>query len=687
MGRKPTNPVGKLFFTYNIEKNESTCNVKDCCRPVMKGQHSHNLETHIKTSHPEEWEILVKAKQDIENEKILSKKEKRRLDDTATFPSKKHGPLDKVVTITKKNLFVKMDQVSLLKACTEIVTVNGRPFTIFNDSGFQKILKPLTEAIGGSFTINAHNIKNHILSASNEIVSQIKSDVKNQLISLKIDCVKRHHRSILGVNIQYIKDGKICLSTLAMVEMHEKHTSANLKKMLLETLSKYNVKKEQLYSITCDNAANMIKLARIMNDETGQVQDCTVMPIENVNNSECDDDDLWQYENEGIPLANNDIENELFSVEDDEGNTDTGINELEDSVLNAITPGTITSCVRCAVHTLQLCIHDGLKVASITNCISRARQVVKKLRTPTYSSWLVRMNLKLAIIDNETRWNSIYNMLYRLIDLKMFCKEHDETNPDLKLTDNEWISIQSVVDALLPVKIATLALQKQDITLGDLYGIWWKCTNGLKSNGTILAKQILKSMKERQELLLKNNVYLSAIFLDPRYQCLLTEDEKNNAINHLIKTWKALLHLNEDDIGQEDNIVHNSSLDTNNENHSRTEEDDDLELFLSSQSSYSSLNSETSSPNDISIALHNFNRVDRLHYKTNILSYWEEQKYDKPDLYKLACVVHAVPATQVSVERSFSGLKFILSDLRSSLSSEALDAIMIIRSNTLFKNK
>lgn len=88
MGRKPSNPVGKLFFTYNIEKDESTCNVKGCCRPVMKGQHSHNLETHIKTSHPQEWNILVKAKQDIENEKIVNKKEKRRLDDTATFPSK-----------------------------------------------------------------------------------------------------------------------------------------------------------------------------------------------------------------------------------------------------------------------------------------------------------------------------------------------------------------------------------------------------------------------------------------------------------------------------------------------------------------------------------------------------------------------------------------------------------------------
>lgn len=88
-------------------------------------------------------------------------------------------------------------------------------------------------------------------------------------------------------------------------------------------------------------------------------------------------------------------------------------------------------------------------------------------------------------------------------------------------------------------------------------------------------------------------------------------------------------------------------LDINNVNHSSIE-DDDLELFLSSQSSYSSLNSEPSSSNNIWIVLHNFNKVERLHYKTNILSYWEEQNYDKPDLYKLACVVHAVPATQVS---------------------------------------
>jgi len=42
-----------------------------------------------------------------------------------------------------------MDKNTLLKACTELVTVNGRPFTIFSDSGLKKILDPLTQAIAG----------------------------------------------------------------------------------------------------------------------------------------------------------------------------------------------------------------------------------------------------------------------------------------------------------------------------------------------------------------------------------------------------------------------------------------------------------------------------------------------------------------------------------------------------------
>lgn len=61
------------------------------------------------------------------------------------------------------------------------------------------------------------------------------------------------------------------------------------------------------------------------------------------------------------------------------------------------------------------------------------------------------------------------------------------------------------------MKIATLALQKQEITLGDFYGIWLKASNGLNTNGSILAKNILKSMKTREILLLKNPVFLAGL--------------------------------------------------------------------------------------------------------------------------------------------------------------------------------
>ncbi|CAI6373161.1 unnamed protein product [Macrosiphum euphorbiae] len=578
-----------------------------------------------------------------------------------------------------------------------MVTVNGRPLTIFNDSGFSKILRPLTEAIGGGFTINSQNIKNHIFNASNVIISNIKNDIKKQLISLKIDSVKRHNRSILGINIQYIKDGKISLKTLAMVELFDKHTAENLKQSLLDVLTKYEITQEQIYTITCDNAANMIKMAKIMTvndiennfiDSSDEVDN----DIPDINNEDVEDDDSQkdsddEYLNDGTSIANEDIENELFF---DLFNTDEAtiaIQSFEDDVFDAISASSITSCVRCAVHTLQLCILDGFKNAPITSCIVQARKVVKKLRTPKYATWLKRKNLKYAIIDNETRWNSVYNMLFRLLELKEFCQTHHNTNTELKLKKSEWDSIKSIVDALEPVKIATLALQKQDINLGDFYGVWLKASHGLQSNGSILAKQILKSMKQREVLLLKNPVFLAAIFLDPRYQCMLNEADKNTGINHLVKTWKFMIQIQDDicETGDVNNsAIASTNVDSPNNTTETTDDQDVFELFLSSQSSASSHHSGTGILDDISVKLCNFKDVNRLHYKTNILTFWETQKHDNFELYKLATIVLAVPATQVSVERSFSGIKFILSDLRTSLSANLLDAIMIVRSNTKF---
>lgn len=52
------------------------------------------------------------------------------------------------------------------------------------------------------------------------------------------------------------------------------------------------------------------------------------------------------------------------------------------------------------------------------------------------------------------------------------------------------------------------------------------------------------------------------------------------------------------------------------------------------------------------------------------------------DMKRLAKVAVALPFTQASVERTFSRLRYILSDLKLGVKEDIIDAIMIIRCNT-----
>lgn len=69
--------------------------------------------------------------------------------------------------------------------------------------------------------------------------------------------------------------------------------------------------------------------------------------------------------------------------------------------------------------------------------------------------------------------------------------------------------------------------------------------------------------------------------------------------------------------------------------------------------------------------------------KVSDLQFWQNNKYNYPELYVLSQIVFAAPATQVSVERLFSALRFIFSRLRSRLSGNIINDILIIRMNSI----
>jgi hypothetical protein len=158
-------------------------------------------------------------------------------------------------------------------ACVEMVTVNGRPLSIVADSGFRKILDPILDAMPGSVSINPHNIRDGVHEIATKLREMIKVEVKNKLVSVKVDGASRLDRSVLGVNIQYINDGKIVLRTLAVRELFEKHTSSHLRDVILDILKEFDIGANQIYTITTDNGANMVRAVQIMmeeDDETNQ---------------------------------------------------------------------------------------------------------------------------------------------------------------------------------------------------------------------------------------------------------------------------------------------------------------------------------------------------------------------------------------------------------------------------------
>lgn len=107
--------------------------------------------------------------------------------------------------------------------------------------------------------------------------------------------------------------------------------------------------------------------------------------------------------------------------------------------------------------------------------------------------------------------------------------------------------------------------------------------------------------------------------------------------------------------------------------------DDPLEAFLQSHEENKIENLTV----DLMEKLENLSILPRLRLEEgcSIIQHWFEQTKNDQDLWNVISVVLAAPATQVSVERAFSALAIILSKLRSRLSEETLQNILIVKLN------
>ena len=215
--------------------------------------------------------------------------------------------------------------------------------------------------------------------------------------------------------------------------------------------------------------------------------------------------------------------------------------------------------MRCGVHTLQLAIQDGLKQSRIKDVLGRARNVAVQLRTPKINEVLKRKHKLVAVLDQDTRWGSSFQMVDRIIRLREAIKEMcDCGNDKLYMAEAHWNEIIGLRDLLKRAYDITIRLQYSDVTPGYFFRKWTGLRLCYEEHGSVLGTEIASSMKKRESQLF-NELLLAAVLLDVHNQDLLSDQQKVVAKETVINVALRMKGINSED---------------NEETHDESREDD-----------------------------------------------------------------------------------------------------------------
>lgn len=638
------------YFKYSAEKKTNKC---ESCDIELNSNHAENLMRHLKVKHRDIYDNLDS---------------KRRKKTENIQPT-----LNNYVTKCKKMHSVKILPQELQNACVEMVTKNGRPLIAVEDSGFRKIIDPILNSFEEKITINRHNIKDLIKSQADELRNLLKIKLKGKIISIKVDGASRLDRSILGVNVQYVDNGKIKINTLAMLELKDRHTAEYLLDKILYVLNKYGIDVKQIYSFTSDNGANMVKTGELLKNvqfcsstsSLSNLKGCSDLnnEVDDGSNSDIDTDNEIQEDIDTLHLYDNEFED-----------LETEITRLNKEFIVSI---------RCAAHTLQLAIGDFLKKANLQNVITVSVCVVKKLRNPSILTIIKRAGLRKPVLHCPTRWDSTLKMISSLINLKTFCSEYQEAIPELKVSEENWSKMTKLVAVLTPAHEASLNLQNEQLTMSDFFNVLTKCKLAIKKINSSYSNIFGNCLEMRSVNVMNSDTMLACIYLDPRYQILLNIDQKNSAKAHICKIQN---YIHDQEYSKQPNSFPSPPLSKEDDQTTNVSDNDENNLdemdeliFITEKELADVIQAPVPKQNFRTI-VDNFDNIQRLNRREDPKKYWQNNEIFG-ELSEVANILFAVPATQVSVERAFSTLKFILADNRDGLSENVLEDILFIKLN------
>ncbi|KAE8748652.1 hypothetical protein FOCC_FOCC004663 [Frankliniella occidentalis] len=576
------------------------------------------------------------------------------------------------------------------------------------------VLKALNEAsTEPALAINRRCVRDLIQAEAQKLRAEIREECVGKMICIKVDAASRKDRRVFSINIQYIHKGELQTRNLCVRETKEAHSGSFLSELIIDTLHEFDLLASQVLSGTADNGANVKAALNFLPGPDLSTAQFNCFHAGVIDTDSEDDDDI----NEQIPSGDEDGSDISDTEPEENGEEKSSADEcdpfpsLAESTFEhedgdnlcqeclALKHGVQFSGVTyvpCAAHTLQLAVGDALNLSPILSLTKKARKMATKLRTHRYAVRLEQLGLTKPVLNNETRWSSTYTMMESLLKLRtgieQIVEEEEkaqkksgkrkksttmpkETTPAPRkktrklqnLSPYQWRQVKAYCKALEPAAICTVKLQASDLTAGQFYGEWLACVERTKKVRNLLATRVLAAIKQREKSLFESDVFLPSVFMDPRYKNLLTNDQRKKAISYLQALSVRLENMSE---GEKEDDSGNEVREEVNE------EEDILENILKSTEK-----EEDARESSLLKILTDYSASGRIAKETDIFKYWYDNRKKHPVLFKLSEVMLAVPMTQVSVERTFSHFKQILSVLRFNLSGDIMNDILFLKCN------
>ena len=358
--------------------------------------------------------------------------------------------------------------------------------------------------------------------------------------------------------------------------------------------------------------------------------------------------------------------------------------------------------VACACHRLQTALRHALDMASVSKLLAQCRRLVVHFKRSNIATHALKERQKKDGVKNPlnviaevpTRWNSTYDMLVRLNQLRVpltavmndatVTKSGDQT---LNLTASQWKLIEALGDLLEPFKGVTTDLSaSRKVTISTvlpmLFGLWEHCQEQDEDPGLIstIKAELKRQLADRFHLkvIIQSSCEVLSSALDPRFKSLhfLEPNDQSKVYQEVQRRLELLF----DKASTDDDLLEPPSKQPCMDN-----------ATLPAMKKQPSLLSRLAGKPvvDKPQAVRNSSKEEWKRYlaaedcsiDADPLDWWRCNQNSFPAVAQLAKRILCVPASSTESERNFSAAGILTERRRARLGEDSLRAILFLNKN------